>query len=493
MATQHPDNAHKPFWHFQAFVSSSAEIKECYLCFSNLGFDEYNWDWEGKFVDEAVIDRLIHRYYSYFQKHPLGKDKFLTFRIPNPRVEKQFRLARSFMVIITSSQLAQSLGFDSPPVFETILPLTESAEEIIEIQKAYRNLVSVEHTLLKMDDSLKQIEIIPLFEQVSTIIRSSDIIRQYIHLYKKSFGVTPDYLRPYCARSDPALNSGLVPTMLALKVALSSYVDVEHDTGVRLFPLVGTGSLPFRGGVTPNTIDQSIEKYAGVATIIIQSGFRYDYPVSSVKSAILKLKQELPKRKAKRLSSHQVKSIHSAVPIFEKAYKHTIEYIAPLINTISQQVAKRRERMLHIGLFGYSRGVGNVQLPRAIPFTATLYSLGIPPELIGSGRGIREAEKMGCLDDIKACYAYMVSDLIEAGYFLNKENLKNLAKRHSFWYDIVEDIACIERVFGIELGPSKDSHVEHYKIAKKVYEHVTEKKELSQLITQGGIIRKSLG
>lgn len=61
MATQHPDNAAKPYWNSRAFVSTNAEIKECYLCFSDLGIDEYNWDWEGKFVDESVVDRLLHK------------------------------------------------------------------------------------------------------------------------------------------------------------------------------------------------------------------------------------------------------------------------------------------------------------------------------------------------------------------------------------------------------------------------------------------------
>ena len=51
MATQHPDNAGKPYWHSKSFISTDAELKECYLCFSDLGIDEYNWDWEGKFCE----------------------------------------------------------------------------------------------------------------------------------------------------------------------------------------------------------------------------------------------------------------------------------------------------------------------------------------------------------------------------------------------------------------------------------------------------------
>jgi phosphoenolpyruvate carboxylase len=36
-----------------------------------------------------------------------------------------------------------------------------------------------------------------------------------------------------------------------------------------------------------------------------------------------------------------------------------------------------------VGLFGYSRGVNGIKLPRAIKFTASMYSIGFPPEIVG--------------------------------------------------------------------------------------------------------------
>lgn len=493
MATQHPDNAAKPYWHGKAFISTSAEVKECYLCYSDLSINEYNWDWEGKFVDEAVVDRLLHRHYDYFQKHTLGQDKYLTFRIPNPRVEKQFRVARAFMVMITSSQYAQSLGFKTPPIFETILPLTETAEEIIEIQEAFRDLVSVEHRLLAMSDSVKEIEIIPLFEQVGKIIDSPNIIRRYLDLYQKSFKRKPDYLRPYCARSDPALNSGLVPTVCAVKLALSRYGELEEETGVKLYPMLGTGSLPFRGGLSPDTADSITDEYAGVRTFIIQSAFRYDFPKEKVKQAIDLLNRKVPHTKIRHIPSKYSEKIIAALPYFEGPYRKSIEHIAPLINKISDQVARRRERVQHIGLFGYSRGVGKVTLPRAIPFTASLYSIGIPPELIGTGRGIKAAREHGLWEDIVSCYPQLKKDLDAAGRYLNKDSINHLAKKDSFWYEMKEDIACIEQSFGIELGPLTHDEKEHARIANRIVSDIENRKEISGLITQAGLLRHSLG
>lgn len=492
MATQHPDNAGKPFWHHQAFISTAAEIKESYICFSDLGIDEYNWDWEGKFVDEAVVDRLLHKHLSYFKRHPLGEDKFLTFRIPNPRVEKQFRLARAFMVAITSSQLVQSLDFRKSPIFEMILPLTETADEIIDIQEAFAELVSLEHRLLKMEDSIQNIELIPLFEQVDKIMQSGEILVRYIKQYSKRFGKKPAYIRPYCARSDPALNSGLIPTMLALKVALTTYADIEKKTGVGLYPMVGTGSLPFRGSVTPDSIESVLDEYAGVSTLIIQSAFRYDYKKAQVIQAIEKIKKELPKRKAKILQKEEMKAIRKSIPWFENPYQSSIERLAPLINILSVQVTKRRERMQHIGLFGYSRGVGKVSLPRAIPFTATLYSLGVPPEIIGTGRGIRRAKKEGVWDIIEPIYVNMKDDLQKAGFYVNRSNIDRLAKKLGGWYDLKDDIDALEEI-GLEVGPKSASDFEHRSVTDKVFEKLEQNKNVSQLITYGGMLRKSLG
>jgi len=59
MVSQHPDHAGKPYWLDREYISTDLE-----------------WDWERKFVDEAVIERLFGQHYSYFSKLNLGKDKF---------------------------------------------------------------------------------------------------------------------------------------------------------------------------------------------------------------------------------------------------------------------------------------------------------------------------------------------------------------------------------------------------------------------------------
>ena len=147
MASQHPDHASSPYWLSQPFIEAHNETEECFRCFSELGIDEYKWDWEGKLVDESVIERLLSQHINYFRNYPLGVKKFLTFRLPNPKVETEFRIGRTFMGILTAASLAKQVGFKITPIFEVILPMTETAEEMIDIQEAFREIASLKHRL----------------------------------------------------------------------------------------------------------------------------------------------------------------------------------------------------------------------------------------------------------------------------------------------------------------------------------------------------------
>jgi len=494
MISQHPDHGKRPYWQKNAFIKTGDEIKESYLSFSELGTSEYKWDWEGKYVDESVIEKLLSEHHDYFKKNPLGKEKFLTFRLPNPKVETEFRLGRAFMGILGASGLTKKIGFHSPPLFEVILPMTESAEEMIAIQEAFKEIASLKHVLYDFgEESLKHIEIIPLFEQVTTIMKSQRLLEKYLKLHQKKFHFKPVYIRPYLARSDPALNSGLVPTILAIKIGLSHYREFEKKHKIKLYPIIGSASLPFRGGLTPNTVEQFCHEYRGIRTVLLQSAFRYDYEKKSVIEAIKKLEKILPRGHAAIISAHEEKMIKELITVFEKHYRNTVEQIAPIINKVASYLPKRRERVLHIGLFGYSRGVGKVQLPRAIGFAGALYSLGIPPEIIGTGRGIKYAIKNNQIKLLEKYYLNIRDDLRRAGRYLQKNELIKLANKSRIWRGILDDVLEIEKYLGEKMGPETFEEKKHFNIVKKIHEKINSRKKYHQYLNQIAILRKSLG
>jgi len=160
---------------------------------------------------------------------------------------------------------------------------------------------------------------------------------------------------------------------------------------------------------------------------------------------------------------------------------------------LAAHIPRRRERVQHIGLFGYSRGMGKVSLPRAISFTAALYSLGVPPELIGTGRGLAAARQSGKLPLIEKYYKNLEHDLYFAGKFLYKAGLVSLAKKSKVWKDVLTDVEEIEKYLGKPLAPKYLNEQEHQLISARIHKNLHSGKKLGRLIEQSAVLRHSMG
>ena len=495
MATQHPDHANVPFWkrNGDAFVHAQEEVEECFGAFKDLDCEEYMWDWEGKYVDEAVVDKLFSNHYEFFSNTHLGRDVFLTFRLPNIWLEKGYRLARAYMGILTFEDLSRDLGYASAPVFEVILPMTDEAEKLIHLQRTFDQVAKLKARVFSQEREFGRLRVIPLIEGVQELTATRQILDDYVELYEKEYGERLDYVRPFVARSDPSLNNGLIAATVAAKVALSEHYRFQDETCIPVYPIMGCGCLPFRGGLSPHLLKEFMEEYRGVRTVTVQSAFRYDYDYDEVKSAITHLNHALAEGRPRIFTPKQLKRGEQICTLFSDIYQRTIEQLAPMVNEVAQAIPQRRERLLHFGLFGYARGVRGIRLPRAIGFTAALYSFGIPPELIGTGRGLMAAKKKGLLDDVEQFYTNLRHDLLEAGTYLNKENLRFLIQRSSAWQDVEADIVAIEDYLGEELGPRTPEHFLHRNFASNSFFLWHAGKDFSQPVLDAAKLRHSLG
>jgi phosphoenolpyruvate carboxylase len=50
----------------------------------------------------------------------------------------------------------------------------------------------------------------------------------------------------------------------------------EEENGLNFFSIFGGGSLPFRGHITLENIENVLREFEGISTLTIQSGMRYD-------------------------------------------------------------------------------------------------------------------------------------------------------------------------------------------------------------------------
>ncbi|TFG07822.1 MAG: phosphoenolpyruvate carboxylase [Promethearchaeota archaeon] len=422
MSTQHPDNVNSPFFTDSSEIGGEDEIIEAYYAFSHLGCDEQMWDCEGKEIDNYVIKKLLTKYPTYFNENRLGKDVFITLRVPNPTVEK----AEAKILIETLESIPRSFDASNliykdelPPIFEVILPMTTSSTCINRVYKYYRDYVvgKQNDTFQGGDISIAEwigkfapetIDVIPLVEDRESMLNAHNILEAYLQ------NKTVDYQRVFLARSDPALNYGLVSAVLINKIALQRIFRLSERLDLPLYPIIGVGSAPFRGNLRPNSVERVLKEYPSVQTFTIQSAFKYDNSSEEVVNAVKKIKE----RTRKRPYLIDEEKCLEVINKYSQEYSKQIITLSPIVNKVAKYVPRRRKRKLHIGLFGYSRGIGDdIVLPRAITFTAALYSIGIPPEVIALN-AISDED----FDIIRNYYINFEDDIKDALQYFNPES-----------------------------------------------------------------------
>ena len=515
MSTQHPDNVNVPAWSNSEIIDGNAEILEAYFAYETLGCQEVMWDAEGKDVDTRVVRKLLEKYQDFFRGHVIGKDVFLTYRIPNPRIElaeKKVAVETLQNIPVAYDVAASFYQKDVTPIFEVILPFTTDSRELIWLFNYYRKTIAADEEVM-LDESTtaedwvgafkpKRIKVIPLVEDFASLISVDKIVTPYID------AVQPKGLRVFIARSDPALNYGLFCATLLSKIALSKLKNLEKTKNVSIYPIIGVGSKPFRGHLSPENVENFLREYRGLTTVTIQSAFRYDYPIEQVKECVNLLNNRLPNGEPTNVEPIEESVLLGILQKCRKKYEGMIELLAPLVNSVAAYVPQRRARKLHIGLFGYSRNVAGVNLPRAIPFSAALYSLGIPPEFLG-------AEVLEDLSEqewriTEKHYTNIEHDLGTVGAYISWENINMLMENSQKIADIVgmslekleivltkiqDDLRVVEAKLDIKLGPKTPAQKRHENFANNFLIAYMEREtdEAKKSLVEAAKLRRCLG
>jgi len=171
--------------------------------------------------------------------------------------------------------------------------------------------------------------------------------------------------------------------------------------------------------------------------------------------------------------------------LFSVNYLSTFHRFAQAVAGLSDLVPEQRDRLTRHSPVSYSRQmprpirlvdmVGSealrdelrlldqmpelpVPLPRAISFTASLYSIGLPPEFIGTGRGLRAACELygeSFLHDMRRWFPGLDAALAFAGRYLNLDVAKDFLPREAM-QELRQDVDAVEELLNVRLGPQSD-------------------------------------
>lgn len=480
MATQHPDSASK-------YVQVQEEEDEALKCLApqdgGLGCDEYMVDYEGKLTPYHQVANIAIRLLDELKLVP-GRDVFITPRIASAEQETVFRQFASILAAMDANYRTRQMGAS---VIEVIHPMTTTAAELVEVRK--RIAAMEEITKLAGEGASRGIEVIPLFEEVPQQLSTKKTLSEYVERCDKDLGVKVPYLRVFIGKSDSALMYGHVPSALACKLAIADTYALGREVGKPVAPIFGGGALPFRGHVTLKNIRNVLREYAGVRTITVQSGIRYDHGPDVTRELVKILHRELQKGRPPEYSEDQQREITLICCIFSKHYISTLQRVATLVGQLSDVFPKQRDRLTQAGRTGYARKgpntgklaeicksflgrvglakelarlrVRKTELPRAITYTGLLYTISLPPEFIGTGRGLwelKKTDKNAFENLLEEYYPSLRADLEFAGRFLDLKGAKSFLPEIVI-RDATRDVSLVRELLDIDFEPDEEYRV----------------------------------
>ena len=436
MATQHPDST--------IYVSASREVDEAVDVFTKYSCDEVMVDYEGKLTPyhqpEWIIDKCIS------ESVELGAKKLITVRIPNDFLEDKSRHMHSLLTVAIANVKAVKHGFP-PPICYVVLPMFEDTVHASLIQRRIIKLqLLVEEEMGERIGSTPMV--VPLLETVSKHIRAESIAEAFRVSLLKNAGVYLESMRVFLGKSDAALENGNTASTLSLTIALSSLARWSMEAGIQVYPIIGMGKAPFRGFLHPGYVDSWIKSWRGYRTVTIQSALRYNTSHQDYTSLIEKLKNNADLEPL-ILDIAQEKTLRAVISEAAKTYKRRLGDIAPKIIEVAKHMPRTRDRL---AFTIYGRGEEDSRLPRAITFTATCYTLGVPPTLLDIDALItawKHISELPQIDHLVKSYEYDLS-LYDKG-----TALELLPK------DVVNDIDNAVRKTMDELGLQPISNIDN--------------------------------
>jgi len=494
MATQHPDSATKYF-------SASEEVEEAVqdlapLELNGYGCDEKMIDYEGKLTPFLQPKWITRRMYELYRERLIPeKDFILTIRAPSADLEAIDRQLLALLSGILANIESERL-YNAQVVKYIIHPMTSNVRSLIAVQRRLNKLLNLAREELGLARE-EDIDVIPLIEDVRIMFNLDAFIHCYRIGLSNMLGLYRDSLRVLIGKSDAALAYGHLPSVLGIKVSLWKLHELSEKEGIAIYPILGAGALPFRGHLSPLNASNYVKEYAGYHTVTLQSGFRFDFRKEDVINAIQILSTHVG---ARPNDPGDIDRIRSISRLLTERYLEAILPSMKLISKIADLMPRRRERL---GRALYGRNLTSVAhfvsnrlrhvltrtqivLPRAIRYTAALYTMGIPPSFIGTGRGLRDLKSDA--DLVLDAYPSLRDDLNFDAQFLCLDIARECLPPKSFKL-IEEDCTYLFDLFGITAAPLPEYH----DVLIEIHKRLSKGLSIEGLVTKTGQIRGSLG
>ena len=503
MGTQHPDNVSPVPFGDSPRVDSKGEEDEVFYNISVLDIPELMIDYERKRGGTTPLWDWLQKCSECLMAKPVGKGFRVTPRLPNGDRDRADPYFWQSQGIFTNALLvADRMGLKYQPVTEFIIPDITDGKTVAKTERAILDRYHLESEHYRRfgegtpfpstEDFF--VQGIPLIEEVGHLMDPGPLWESLVNTREELCRVKTHVQRSFIARSDPALKAGMIPALIAARAALAEGERFGREHGMRIPQILGIGSAPFRGGLTPDPdrIRAVVETYPGAATLTAQSAFRYDYPLDQVVRGVGMIRELLEKnvgrsplngRNSNLPDRESLRQLRPIVQGLRNLYQQTYAELMPVVLKVAGHVPSHRERYDKVDVTGEDRRVGGLPAVRAIKYACSCYSLGIPPGILGlRGFARLSGEEQSAVEEACPRLFYWLG---EECAWLDPDVLSYL--RSAGFDSAAEDVGA-----ALNLVESTGDE-RHNKLTAKIRKLAGEEKDLTDLIMEAGKIRKFLG
>ncbi|NPA85650.1 MAG: phosphoenolpyruvate carboxylase [Crenarchaeota archaeon] len=461
MATQHPDST--------VVLMPQDEVEEAIqdvlpLDRGGRGCDEKMVDYEGKATPYNQMRDIIEEIRKY-DVVP-GEDFLITPRVPNPKLEDKDRHLLAITAAVTANMYSQ-MYFNTDAVKYIVLPMSASTLEVAEVQRRIlkvERLVSEEFSL-RIEDWIR---LIPLFENAESHMHIDEIVESLRIAFIKEIGLFEKEFRIFMGKSDSGIHSGHIASSIGIRMGLLKLWRWQKETMFKAYPIIGMGKPPLRGHMAEWIIEDWADAWKGYYTATVQSALRFNTDRKDYVHAITTVVKSSGQEPPLHLLSYAKEMVNVAWRASE-VYTERLDALADTIMFMAKLVTRTRAR-----LESYKRKAKTgKEMPRAIRFCASLYSMGLGPTIMGAS----------VLDELAKGTAETFEHLLEFLPMLKKDLAFDYAftDREVFrkyvddkTYEMIErDLKTVEEYFG-DVEPPKRPDERYLLKLRELRDSITE-------------------
>jgi len=407
MCTQHPDATVK--------ITAEEEVDEALVDFTGFGCDEIMVDYEGKMTPFTQPKDIVMGALRAGVK--LGERFFITPRLPNPKLEDFDRAMLSLEAGVAANYFSMKY-MGTQAARWVVLPMVEDLDTVLLVRRMLRKKVQTYREEVGLD--ISDMEVILLIEDAFAQLNFETYLSE---IMKEGHS---GYFRLFLGKSDSAVKYGHLASALAIVTVLSRIRGTEEKLGIKIYPILGMGSPPFRGALNnPSLVHLEVIQYAGYYTATIQSAIRYDASIdeyTKVRNAILNAC-------CVQAQAREVEDVENYITQAAESYGSTVVKYLDRMLEVARLVPSTRDR---VSWKSYGRKLntsdGSVQIPRAIVYTSTWYAMGLPPTFLDAPYIIKLAREDKLDTILKVLPALRAEWEYDSEYFDEKTASKYLGE-----------------------------------------------------------------